>query len=394
MAGQQQQQNTDNSLAILWGTALVFAIGWLIWHFFHPVIAYYIVKLRLYEMQLIAWVMPSTKPLVMHLQSTVPQELGLSDLARISTMVGHYLRFPIGASLLGFAVLIYLNRANLRFKKTYNMQSLATAEQQNWVQITPVVQLDLINTDIDTGPWAMALTPLQFAMQKRLLVLEENKPALETAVATLGKGYIQARLEYEAARQAFIVQLGAYWEGSDALSLPAKALFAIFAARAARDRPAADALMSQISRSAMGIHWDSGSRLMHRLNFTGTEALLKKYIDHPVVVETVNKHAYVLTVMAAMLVLGRQDGVLASSEFLWLKPCDRALWFMLNCVGRQTAYAEVAGPFAHWTAECAVGRKLRVPMVDMAVEALNTALREVRLSQTRYENNEMTEGAG
>ncbi len=36
----------------------------------------------------------------------------------------------------------------------------------NWPQITPVLDLDLIKTDIDKGPWAMAMTPMQFC--KRL----------------------------------------------------------------------------------------------------------------------------------------------------------------------------------------------------------------------------------
>lgn len=384
MAGQQQQQNTDNSLAILWGTALVFAISWLVWHFFHDTIAYYMIQLRLYEMRLMAWVVPSAKPLVTQLQSVKAHHVNIADLAAISAIVGHYLRFPISIALLGFAFLIYLNRATLRFKKQYNMRSLAAAEQQNWVQITPVTQLDLVNTDIDSGPWAMGCTPIQFAIQKDLLILEENKRAIDTTVATLDSHYVQAKLKLEAARQMFTVQLGPYWQDIESLSLPTKALFAIFAARAVRDRQAADALMSQISASAMGMPWDNGTRLMRQLDFTGVEALLKQYIDHPIVKNIVNQHAYVLTVMASMLVLGREDGVLASSEFLWLKPCDRALWFMLNCVGRQTPYVEAAGPFAHWIAERAIGHKLRVPMVEMAVDALDMALREVRLSRDSY----------
>ena len=55
--------------------------------------------------------------------------------------------------------------------------------------------------------------------------------------------------------------------------------------------------------------------------------------------------------IASLLEMARIDGVLASAEFLWLKPVDRRMWYMLNCVGRQTAVAEIAGLFAHWQAE-------------------------------------------
>jgi intracellular multiplication protein IcmP len=50
---------------------------------------------------------------------------------------------------------------------------------------------------------------------------------------------------------------------------------------------------------------------------------------------------------------------------------------MLNSIGRQTAFTEIAGPFAHWLAERRLERKLSVPMVDEAVNALDTALKDV-----------------
>ena len=69
-----------------------------------------------------------------------------------------------------------------------------------------------------------------------------------------------------------------------------------------------------------------------------------------------------------------------SSEFLWLKTVDRRLWYMLNCIGRQTPYAEVGGPFAHWRAEQAMGRRSLVPMIDEAIRALEIAIKEIKLS--------------
>ena len=53
---------------------------------------------------------------------------------------------------------------------------------------------------------------------------------------------------------------------------------------------------------------------------------------------------------------------------------------MLNCVGRQTPFAEVAGPFAHWRAEQTMGRPSRAPMIDEAIKALEVAIKEVKLS--------------
>ena len=95
------------------------------------------------------------------------------------------------------------------------------------------------------------------------------------------------------------------------------------------------------------------------------------------IAKVVYRHAYVMTVMAAMLELSRCDGVLATSEFVWLKPLDRQLWYVLNDMGRQTPSIESAGVFAHLAAEKKFGRPLRVPMVDEAVVALGEALEEI-----------------
>ena len=81
--------------------------------------------------------------------------------------------------------------------------------------------------------------------------------------------------------------------------------------------------------------------------------------------------------MASMLEEARQDGVQASADFLWLKPLDRRLWYTLNTVGRQTPFIEVAGIFAHWIAEKEAQRRLRVPMVEEATNAVELALKDV-----------------
>lgn len=115
-------------------------------------------------------------------------------------------------------------------------------------------------------------------------------------------------------------------------------------------------------------------------DYSVATSTLKKYQQFENVQEVVNKHAYVLTVMASLLRASRDDGVMSSAEFLWLKIVDRRLWYMLNCVGRQTPYAEVGGPFAHWVAENVTGRRLVTPMIDEAITAMEIAIKEIKLS--------------
>ena len=145
-----------------------------------------------------------------------------------------------------------------------------------------------------------------------------------------------------------------------------RALFAAFAARINSDTKSAAHILAQLSVSSTS-----------KLNLTGVDELLKKHANTKLVQKIVHTHGYVLTVMASMLEGARDDGVQASADFLWLKPLDRRLWYTLNTVGRQTPFVEVAGVFAHWVAEKEAGRKLLVPIVEEATNALDLALKEV-----------------
>ena len=114
-----------------------------------------------------------------------------------------------------------------------------------------------------------------------------------------------------------------------------------------------------------------------KFDYSGVDQLCAKHEKTVPVQEILQRHAYVSTVMAAMLEAARSDGVQASADFLWLKPLDRRMWYTLNTVGRQTPFVEVAGIFAHWVAEKGANKKLLVPMVEEATKALELALQEV-----------------
>jgi len=143
-------------------------------------------------------------------------------------------------------------------------------------------------------------------------------------------------------------------------------LFAVFAARINSDTKSALALLTQMNVSSTT-----------KINFSGVDALCKKHAGAKLVKQRVVNHAYVMTVMASMLEGARDDGVQASADFLWLKPVDRRLWYMLNTVGRQTPFVEIAGVFAHWVAEKEAGRRLVMPLVEEATNALQLALLDV-----------------
>ena len=276
-------------------------------------------------------------------------------VVEVSHEVGLFYRYGLICVLAGLAAVVYFCSSASRFAVTQSMKTLRASEQELWHGIIPVMKENLVKADIDKGPWRMVMNPLLFVKTHQLAneTVKDRKPALE--------------LIHGRARNTFTMQLGQLWESAHHLPPHLLALFVIFGARAKGDRKLADTLIEQISRSA-----ERG-----RLDFSGVKMSLMKLRNCDLIAKVVYRHAYITTVMAAMLDLARCDGVLASSEFIWLKPLDRRMWYVLNDVGRQTPSVESAGVFAHLAAERKFGRPLRVPMVEEAVIGLEEALAEI-----------------
>lgn len=359
MSGPQQGQQGqgDNGLGPLWIVATLLVAGGAAWYFLHTYIVIGFFAIKKVELSLIGLFDPAARELAAGLSNTNPALVKFKDLSAVANTVGKYFSIPV-AVILGFlGIMLYRHNAGQKFNRRITMESLVDMEKENWPQITPIAQLDLINTPLDEGPWAMAMTPMLFAKKMDLLdVKEVNKKKMR----------FEAKLKKAKARSLLALQLGKPWTDLNDLPIHIKALFAIFAARGNRDREGAYGLMDQISRSTKH----------GKLDFNGVDKLLAKHAGAKNVGQVVGHHAYVLTVMASMLELARTDGVLATAEFLWLKPVDRRLWYTLNTVGRLTAVPEVAGVYAHWLAEKELMIPLRAPMIEEAVKGLELAVEE------------------
>lgn len=366
-APQQGGGGQDNSTGLLWGAAGVIAGLYAIWFSFKAQLVGAYLYLKLFEANILNFMsghrFEGVKTSILQAM-THPATVDGTQLMTIGTGVGDYLRYPFVFILVVLAVVVYFGNTTRVFKKIYNMKDLTESEKDTWPHITPIIGLDLIKQDIDKGPWSMALSPMQFC--KRYKILEEVRPARREGMSRRDWDRVEVVLKRGEANQIFALQLGQLWKGPERLPPHARALFAAFAARINADTKSAAELLLQISASSKG-----------KLNFAGTEALLKKHYNTKLVQQVVQSHAYVYTVMASMLERARDDGVQASADFLWLKPLDRRLWYTLNTVGRQTPFTEVGGVFAHWVAEKEALRPLLVPVVEEATKALDLALKDI-----------------
>jgi intracellular multiplication protein IcmP len=359
-----QQQGSDSSMGYLWIMIGIFVGLWAVWYFAHVYIVSGYLTFKAWELDFID--LFSNKSVVIRhwIAATPAQDVNFRELMAVANAVGEYFKWPVAILMVVLACVIYYINPARRYKKTYSSDRLIQEESSNWPCINPIASKHLEKKDLLKGPWAMSLNPMEFA-KKNDLLREELVPLKEGQMEH--EQQLTVKVIEPKANKIFAMQLGRVWTNVDALDIHIKALFGMCAARANRDREAADKILLQLAESSAN----------GRLNFTGVEALCKKHIDSKLVKRVISKHAYQLTVMASMLELGRTDGVFASAEFLWLKPIDRRMWFMLNTVGRHTPFTEVAGAYAHWISEKEAKRKILIPIVEEATVALKLAVSEI-----------------
>ncbi|MCP8352369.1 type IVB secretion system coupling complex protein DotM/IcmP [Candidatus Synchoanobacter obligatus] len=373
--GGQQQNPPDQSLDLFLIIGLIAVVTIVSWYYYSEKIVQAIFAIRLIEAKAVlaflnvierfselvhedVIAIAYLKSSINYMENVSPGSVTYKDLYQVSARFGAALSLPaIIIGSLGVVYCLFFHRFS-RFNQVYSMTSLARQEVKNWPQISCVLGKGLIKQDVRKGEWRMSDQPLSFAKKHGLLRQE------------LVKGQTVARLEKEKAAIVFCAQMGPLWSGLEGLPPYVLALFAIFCAKAENDSEGARSLLRSIAASAA-----SGS-----LDFGGTRLLLFKHVRSKRVGKAVSPHAYLYTVMASMITLARRDGVLSVSEFLWLKPLDRKLWYVLSNVGRQTTFVEVAGPMGHWMVECRLRRPLKVPVVEQAVEALDEALANILIN--------------
>ncbi len=367
MAQQPQGQSGDNSLGPIWLTLAIFIAGYFLWSAGHTYIVSFVFFLTTLQAKLLQFFIGGTwlaKDIYL-MQTLDPASVSWAQMQQIMQDVGQYIRYPIILMLTGLAAWLYQSDITLKYHRSHNMKTLRAQEQQNWPAIMPIVKQDLVAIDINIGPWAMALTPIEFARKHKLLkkndaLMDDANPG-EEMTAGIRRGD---------AKRVFTLQLGPAWNGFEHCPPHASALAAVFMAKMNRDRAAAYKILKALDKSTTEGRPDYGV----------ATSVIKQYQQAENVQAVLSQHAYLLTVMAALLKASRDDGVMPSSDFLWLKIVDRRLWYMLNCVGRQTPFAEVGGPFAHWVAEDRTGRRLLTPMIDQAITAMEVAIKEIKLS--------------
>lgn len=352
------EQNKDSSNDVMWLLFVIVAVAGIVYFFFGNEIVKAYLTLKLWEIKIIYAIYP-TEDAAYAIQVMQEKPINSWKIGEVMTMGNYVSRLANIPFLIILGYLTYVvwkKNPMQRFKRILSMQSLKESEQNLWPYIAPVVGIDLMKEPFDSGPYAMAIRPYDYAVKKNLLEDPRNITSMNRVKA----------------EKLFISQLDKLWGGFNRLRKHEQALFIIMAAHGCGDKKGAMEAIGAIAKSA-------ALNPKKMPDFSSVRPLLK-YADDPRVQEVVNRHAYVYTVLAQMMEFARGTGVFPPSYIIWLRPRDRTLWYVLNCVGRQVSFVEVAGIFGHWKAEQIARHKLEAPFVSKAVDGLEKALTEVKLA--------------
>jgi intracellular multiplication protein IcmP len=230
---------------------------------------------------------------------------------------------------------------------------------------------------IDDGQYRMADTEKQFAMKHALL-------------DRAGKdgGY---RVNDDRASAVLREQVGGLWRSFRDLSKWELAVLSVLMPRiAATDNEMPDdeyKVALATTTNLVASYWEVADRTYDvkadRLDIDITQgiAAIRRYFRSPKVAKYFRKHAYVYTIIYAMLNDARSLGVLPSNELRWLRVVDRRLWLVINNVGRSVAWTEISGVYGHYVTEIKKKRAIEKVDVGNAVKGLREAVEGYRFSE-------------
>jgi len=125
-------------------------------------------------------------------------------------------------------------------------------------------------------------------------------------------------------------------------------------------------------------------------NLTVAQWLYNKYRNQEQARKLFAIHHWEYTYLFALFKIAKRQGKITHTNFIWLKPQDRILFYALNTVGRATPHAEAATVFAQYDFEAQCAKLKRFPLTLSAANkyeaniVVTTAVGGLQIEHTKY----------
>lgn len=374
----------DNSLyenGIGWGIMLVVlaVLLWLFWYYFDVEVRNLVRWIRYTEMWVLQWFMDDDAKIIFANQEfpwqpgfektrTVNQnELSFSYLSYFTALTMQPMKMFFVALFSAAAMWCMFLGPGTQFRRKYDLEGIIERQSQNFKIIRPFVRF---NPQKQPSRPPGSPVPAELPMFAEALGPEEW---LAYNVIPTPDG----KVDENAAAAAFRLQLGERWRGPNELESYKQVLLAVFCLKASRKRKDADEMIGRLAlcwSGAGGLRLGKDGKLLR-----DARRILKDKNLAGKTLAQCNRHAFVTTAMLRALAFAREEGgVLAPATFVWLRAHDRALWYPLNNLGRQSFHPEAMGAMSHYKAERMTQRPIPVPKVEDAVKTIKEYMGSIR----------------
>jgi len=245
--------------------------------------------------------------------------------------------------------------------------------------IAPILKWpgSILDESNDSGPWKTARQPIQFVAEHGLLVDPDgnvippemllNDDNLADPRSPVLSGKPKVHLDREKAYDVFCQQFGPLHQGFYKMPKHLQKLSLAFLLFGVDRKDEAQKILDEMNTTLMWpgtiTKWkiQLGWPLFKKVKVGGYAMDLSlplkiSKIDELLRVKEVSRATaahdkYTYLYILALYRFAREKGVLPTSEFIWLRPLNRTLYYLLNNLGRRTVWSECAGPWAHFSAE-------------------------------------------
>lgn len=294
------------------------------------------------------------------------------------------------------------------FRRKLNMKALLKNNLKHNPCIAPILHWprSILEESNNSGYWATGLQPLQLVARHGLLFDTRSSQPVpsETLLdindfANMDSDFLKSKksslgFDRDKAKQVLSRQMGPLYTAIEKLPLHLKKLAVAFYLYGSGNKEQGQALLDEMSLSfrppfkGSPAHFTpvppffKFSQTAH--GFILDTSLSPEHVKLFQIMESVVKpHSkYMYLAVLALYAFAREKGVLPTSEFIWLRPLDRRMFYLCNNMSRRTAWPEIAGLWAHYLAEKALAstepdaRGIEEPQVLEGINGLEMAMYE------------------
>lgn len=287
------------------------------------------------------------------------EKLTYNHMSYFTALAMQPLRIPIAVILLLGAVWCIFRGPRTQYRVTLGLDGLIHRQSKIFPAISPFV---------DFNPSTQPVRPPGAPVPAELPSFAEALGP-EEWLAYFKNPLTDGKVDRDAATKEFSRQLQGRWKGVRKLKPYQQILVAAFCLKASRKRNESDHMLGRLAQC-----WSFKNGLELRKDrklLKDARAVLANKDLSASTLAKCNKHAFVTTAILRALLNAREEGgVLAPSQFVWLRGYDRALWYPLNNLGRQSFHTEALGAMSHFKIERRTDRPIPVPKVEDAVNTI------------------------